>query len=48
MKKQTELADAKTLKAGCPDMCPEKERYMRQYQRRLHVYELIPGTDQVA
>ncbi|KAJ8301861.1 hypothetical protein KUTeg_020848 [Tegillarca granosa] len=29
----------------CPDMCPERERYDREEKRRLHVYEIIPGTD---
>jgi hypothetical protein len=31
----------------CPDMCPEKERYLREYQRRLSRFEVLPGTDQV-
>ena len=47
MKTQTDLADAKTLVASCQDMCPEKEIYQRVYQRRVHVYEMIPGSDQV-
>ena len=32
----------------CTDMCPEKERYMREDRRQLSVYEIIPGTDIVS
>ena len=32
----------------CPDMCPEKERYLREYQRRLSKFEMIPGTEGVS
>ncbi|PIK51248.1 putative germinal-center associated nuclear protein [Apostichopus japonicus] len=28
------------LHADCEDMCPERERYMRQFQRRLSIYEV--------
>ncbi|ESP01125.1 hypothetical protein LOTGIDRAFT_139852, partial [Lottia gigantea] len=31
----------------CPDMCPEKERYDRQETRRLSIYEMIPGTENI-
>lgn len=44
--KQTDLATAKAIKGTCQDMCPEKERYMREDRRRLSYYEIIPGTDQ--
>ena len=44
---QMELAKAKVLKGTCPDMCPEKERYMRQERRRLTLYEIVPGSDEV-
>ncbi|KAH8235311.1 hypothetical protein KR038_004051, partial [Drosophila bunnanda] len=29
----------------CPDMCPEKERLLREFQRQVAVYELQPGSD---
>jgi hypothetical protein len=31
---------ATRLFGTCPDMCPEKERYMRQYQRQLTRFEV--------
>jgi hypothetical protein len=34
---------AKKLFGTCPDMCPEKERYMRQFQRQLTNYEILTG-----
>lgn len=30
----------------CPDMCPEKERYMREDRRRLSWYELDRETSE--
>lgn len=27
------------LKGSCPDMCPEKERYVREMQKNLNSYE---------
>ncbi|XP_071946158.1 germinal-center associated nuclear protein-like [Antedon mediterranea] len=44
-KKQEELSRASAVRGSCRDMCPEKERYMREVQRRVHVFEMIPGTD---
>ena len=32
----------------CPDMCPEKERYLREYQRRLSQFEIVRGTEKVS
>ncbi|KAH8287635.1 hypothetical protein KR054_010899, partial [Drosophila jambulina] len=29
----------------CPDMCPEKERLLREFQRQVAVYELQAGSD---
>ncbi|KAH8303276.1 hypothetical protein KR059_005221, partial [Drosophila kikkawai] len=29
----------------CPDMCPEKERLLREFQRQVAVYELQSGSD---
>ncbi|EDV46462.1 uncharacterized protein Dere_GG18199 [Drosophila erecta] len=31
----------------CPDMCPEKERVLREFQRQVAVYELQPGSDEL-
>ncbi|KAK7877941.1 hypothetical protein WMY93_031417 [Mugilogobius chulae] len=31
----------------CPDMCPEKERYMRETRKQLSVYEVLPNTEMV-
>ncbi|XP_038604886.1 germinal-center associated nuclear protein [Tachyglossus aculeatus] len=45
--KRTDLDKAKTFVGTCPDMCPEKERYMRETRNQLSIFELIPGTDQV-
>ncbi|XP_031565295.1 germinal-center associated nuclear protein-like [Actinia tenebrosa] len=42
--KASDITTAKAVQGTCPDMCPEKERYMREDRRRLHVYETIPGT----
>ncbi|XP_063787906.1 germinal-center associated nuclear protein [Pseudophryne corroboree] len=45
--KRTELDQAKLFVGTCPDMCPEKERYMRETRKQLSVYEFFPGTDQL-
>ncbi|XP_069472142.1 germinal-center associated nuclear protein [Ambystoma mexicanum] len=45
--KRTELERAQVFVGTCPDMCPEKERYMRESRNQLSIYELIPGTDKV-
>ncbi|XP_034934479.1 uncharacterized protein xmas [Chelonus insularis] len=39
------LATAKVTIGTCPDMCPEKERLMREYQRQAASYELL-NTDE--
>uniref|UniRef100_A0A3P9IZ74 Germinal-center associated nuclear protein n=1 Tax=Oryzias latipes TaxID=8090 RepID=A0A3P9IZ74_ORYLA len=31
----------------CPDMCPEKERYMRETRNQLSIFEVIPNTEMV-
>jgi hypothetical protein len=41
------LATADVILGTCPDMCPEKERYMREDRRRLSIFEIVPGTDLV-
>ena len=43
--KQKDLASAKVTKGSCPDMCPEKERYMREFQRQVSSYEQVDGGD---
>ena len=45
--KHADFASAVAIKGSCPDMCPELERYTREFQRRLSVYEIVPGTDGV-
>lgn len=45
MKKKSTLASATVLIGTCPDMCPEKERYDREAKRRLHVFEIMAGTE---
>ncbi|XP_036098628.1 germinal-center associated nuclear protein isoform X1 [Molossus molossus] len=45
--KRTDLDKARTFVGTCPDMCPEKERYMRETRSQLSIFEVIPGTDQV-
>ncbi|XP_015599543.1 uncharacterized protein LOC107269801 [Cephus cinctus] len=39
------LATAKSTKGTCPDMCPEKERLMRESQRQVAAYELMEGAE---
>uniref|UniRef100_A0A8D2LDC8 Germinal-center associated nuclear protein n=2 Tax=Varanus komodoensis TaxID=61221 RepID=A0A8D2LDC8_VARKO len=45
--KQIDLGKAKTFVGTCPDMCPEKERYMRETRKQLSFFEVLPGTDKV-
>ncbi|XP_038642534.1 germinal-center associated nuclear protein [Scyliorhinus canicula] len=45
--KRTELEKAKAVVGTCLDMCPEKERYMRETRCQLSSFETIPGTDKV-
>ena len=45
--KRTDLDKARTVVGTCLDMCPEKERYMRETRSQLSVFEVVPGTDQV-
>ena len=39
-----DIANAPVVVGVCCDMCPEKERYMREYQANLSIFEMIPGT----
>uniref|UniRef100_A0A8C4WDP7 Germinal-center associated nuclear protein n=1 Tax=Gopherus evgoodei TaxID=1825980 RepID=A0A8C4WDP7_9SAUR len=45
--KRTDLGKAKTFVGTCPDMCPEKERYMRETRNQLSIFEVVPGSDKV-
>ncbi|XP_018319008.1 uncharacterized protein LOC108732612 [Agrilus planipennis] len=38
-KKQSDLSKAKVTIGVCPDMCPEKERLMREVQHQVAIYE---------
>lgn len=37
--------NSKGLQGHCPDMCPEKERVLREFQRQVAVYEQQPDAD---
>ncbi|XP_028404230.1 germinal-center associated nuclear protein-like isoform X2 [Dendronephthya gigantea] len=39
-----DIANAPVIIGVCSDMCPEKERYMREYQANLSIFEMVPGT----
>lgn len=43
-KKRLDIKKAASLDAGCPDMCPEHERYMRDVQNDLSSYEITNGV----
>uniref|UniRef100_A0A8C1Z6F6 Germinal-center associated nuclear protein n=1 Tax=Cyprinus carpio TaxID=7962 RepID=A0A8C1Z6F6_CYPCA len=45
--KRTDLDMSKVFVGTCPDMCPEKERYMRETRNQLSVFEVIPDTEKV-
>ncbi|XP_064632877.1 germinal-center associated nuclear protein-like [Lineus longissimus] len=45
IQKVSRLEKAQAVIGTCPDMCPEKERYMREDRRRLSVFEMVPGTN---
>lgn len=37
--------NSKGLQGYCPDMCPEKERVLREFQRQVAVFEQQPDSD---
>lgn len=39
------LAAARIMIGTCPDMCPEKERLMRESKRQLALYEQLEGNE---
>jgi len=43
--KPSSLATAKVTSGMCPDMCPEKERLMRESQRQVASYEQLEGNE---
>ncbi|XP_048050228.1 germinal-center associated nuclear protein isoform X2 [Megalobrama amblycephala] len=45
--KRTDLDMSKVFVGTCPDMCPEKERYMRETRNQLSIFEVIPETEKV-
>ncbi|XP_067459089.1 germinal-center associated nuclear protein [Thunnus thynnus] len=45
--KRTDLDLSKVFVGTCPDMCPEKERYMRETRNQLSIFEVVPDTEMV-
>ncbi|XP_077404821.1 germinal-center associated nuclear protein [Vanacampus margaritifer] len=45
--KSLDLDLSKVFVGTCPDMCPEKERYMRETRNQLSIYEVLPNTEMV-
>ncbi|XP_019955220.2 germinal-center associated nuclear protein [Paralichthys olivaceus] len=45
--KRTDLDLSKVFVGSCPDMCPEKERYMRETRNQLSIFEVVPDTEMV-
>uniref|UniRef100_A0A3Q3M3Y8 Germinal-center associated nuclear protein n=1 Tax=Mastacembelus armatus TaxID=205130 RepID=A0A3Q3M3Y8_9TELE len=45
--KRTDLDLSKVFVGTCPDMCPEKERYMRETRNQLSIFEVILDTEMV-
>ncbi|KAF7989665.1 hypothetical protein HCN44_008339 [Aphidius gifuensis] len=43
-KVKTHTLDSKVTRGTCPDMCPEKERLMREFQRQVSQYEFIDNA----
>ncbi|XP_077363553.1 germinal-center associated nuclear protein isoform X2 [Festucalex cinctus] len=45
--KSLDMDLSKVFVGTCPDMCPEKERYMRETRNQLSIYEVLPNTEMV-
>ncbi|XP_027138252.1 germinal-center associated nuclear protein isoform X2 [Larimichthys crocea] len=45
--KRTDLDLSKVFVGKCPDMCPEKERFMRETRKQLSMFEVLPDTETV-
>ncbi|XP_034172110.2 RRM_XMAS2 and SAC3_GANP domain-containing protein xmas [Osmia lignaria lignaria] len=43
--KSLTLAAARVMIGTCPDMCPEKERLMREAKRQVALYELLESSE---
>ncbi|XP_065829657.1 germinal-center associated nuclear protein-like [Oscarella lobularis] len=43
--KDTSIQSAQAVVGSCPDMCPEKERYERESQRKYSYFELSFGSE---
>ncbi|XP_075157293.1 RRM_XMAS2 and SAC3_GANP domain-containing protein xmas [Haematobia irritans] len=43
--RQTDIKKAVATKGTCPDMCPEKERLMREFQRQVSTFEMASDGD---
>lgn len=41
------IKTAVAIKGTCPDMCPERERILRQCSLAIATYEMIPGTNEM-
>ncbi|XP_070132613.1 protein xmas [Drosophila bipectinata] len=44
---QNQKRSSTATEGYCPDMCPEKERALREFQRQVAVYELQPNSDEL-
>ncbi|KAH8317074.1 hypothetical protein KR074_005751, partial [Drosophila pseudoananassae] len=44
---QNQKSSSTATQGYCPDMCPEKERALREFQRQVAVYELQPKSDEL-
>ena len=47
MIKTTDIKEAKSTVGTCPDMCPEKERYMREAKFQIASYEILDVKTQI-
>ncbi|XP_054277294.1 uncharacterized protein LOC128996180 isoform X1 [Macrosteles quadrilineatus] len=45
--KDSDIKTAVSIKGTCPDMCPERERIIRQIGHQIAVYESLPGTNEM-
>lgn len=43
-KLDSNIKTAVAIRGTCPDMCPERERIMRQFSLSVATYEMVPGT----
>ncbi|XP_004529622.1 protein xmas-2 [Ceratitis capitata] len=44
--RQTDINKVERTKGICPDMCPEKERLMREFQRQVSTFEMCAEHEQ--